>query len=106
MYEYKDYSYIVYIKGLPYDEVLEILNLALKRKVDRFKKIEDDRLWQAYLNRSENEGCTFDEFKKSLVKVKSNKNVNEIKDNSNKLLERMAIEDRKIIQKINVVVKE
>ena len=87
MYEYHSYSYSAYIVGLPYDEFFELYEKCIKRKVEKVKQLDDDRLWQLFI--MNNEGGTFEDFKKSL-KVRQVTNYQNVGDKQREI-ERLKI---------------
>lgn len=62
MYIYKDFDYVNHILNLPVDEGLLFYYKCIERINNKIMKIDDDRLWQAFIQQGE-EGETFDDYK-------------------------------------------
>ncbi len=126
---YRDYNYANYILNLNAEDGLLLYFKAVDRNNEMIRKIDDDRLWQAYLQGGQ-EGQTFDDYKiqigyydrlkdqnNPVKEMKKNKNLmtndeklieeKRIKDNSFDLRKKIEEQDRLIeLNKINNSVEE
>jgi hypothetical protein len=126
---YKDFNYANYILNLNAEDGLLLYFKAIDRNNEIIRKIDDDRLWQAYLQGGQ-EGQTFDDYKiqigyydklknqnNPVKETKKNKNLmtndekiieeKRIKDNSVDLRRKIEEQDRLIeLNKINNSVEE
>jgi hypothetical protein len=97
---YKDFNYANYVLNLNAEEGLLLYFKAIDRNNEVIRKIDDDRLWQAYLQGGQ-EGQTFDDYKVSIGyydKLKDQNNpVKETKKNKNLMTrEEKIIEEKRI----------
>ena len=127
MQAYKDFNYVNYVLNLEAEEGLLLYFKAIDRNNEVIRKIDDDRLWQAYLQGGQ-EGQTFDDYKTSIgyydkdqnnpaKETKKNKNLmtreekiieeKRIKDNSFDLRKKIEEQDRLIeLNKISNSIEE
>lgn len=86
MYCYNDFNYVNYVLNLTAEDGFTLYFKAIDRINDKVKKIDEDRLWQAYLQGGQ-EGQTFDDYKASIGyydKLKDQNNpIKEAKKNKN-----------------------
>lgn len=97
---YKDFNYANYVLNLNAEEGLLLYFKAIDRNNEVIRKIDDDRLWQAYLQGGQ-EGQTFDDYKVSIGyydKLKDQNNpTKETKKNKNLMTrEEKIIEEKRI----------
>lgn len=86
MYCYNDFNYVNYVLNLTAEDGFTLYFKAIDRINDKVKKIDEDRLWQAYLQGGQ-EGQTFDDYKTLIGyydKLKDQNNpIKEAKKNKN-----------------------
>lgn len=99
MFVYKDVNYVNYICSLDISTGLKLYKQCLSRLQEQKDQIWDDRLWELYINRSEDQkDISFEEYKKrQLSDIKNKIETENMTSNDKDLEEERIINENKII---------